>query len=273
MWLSRAFNHALAVADRARAVNLFAAITAQRVTDVQVADLSIVGPDARSSKWWDYTFSGIHLVECKRVRIANVSVLHWPSDGISVQRGSDVQVTHCQVHDCRGHGFHPGSGLGESIWSGNIGKNNGGDGFYFCARVHHCVCSENVFTGNGQSGIGGVGSGGDHHNVIAANVCGHNQQWGINAYEGNEHVITGNICLSNSRKKRGAFGGIRLHDVRHTLVQANRCGDDQKRPTQTRGIAETGDSDHNLISANLCTGMKQPVAVTGRHSLAEANLV
>ena len=271
--LSARFNHALAVGDRARAVNLFAAITAEGQTDLQVADLSIVGPDARSSKWWDYTFSGVHFSSCRHVRIANVTVSRWPSDGISVQRGSDVQVTHCRVVDCRGHGFHPGSGLGESIWSGNIAKGNGGDGFYFCARVHHCVCSDNVFSENGQSGIGGVGSGGDHHNVISNNVCAYNQQWGIDAFEGDEQVITGNICLSNSRKKRGAYGGIRLHDMQHTLVAANRCGDDQKRPTQTRGIAESGDSDHNLVSANLCTGMQQAVTVTGPGSLSETNLV
>ena len=273
VWLSSGFSHTLSVRDKARAVSLFPAITAEGETDLQVMDLSIVGPDARSSKWWDYTFSGVHFVDCRRVRIANVSVLRWASDGISVQRGSDVQVTHCQVHDCRGHGYHPGSGLGRSIWSSNIAKGNVGDGFYFCARVHHCVCSDNVFNENVQNGIGGVGSGGDHHNVISNNVCAYNQQWGIDAFEGGEQVITGNIVLSNSRRKRGAYGGIRLHDMQHALVQGNRCGDDQKQPSQTRGIVEGGNSDHNLISGNLCAGTQQAVTVTGPHSLAEANLV
>ncbi len=272
VWLSSRFNHALSVWDHAKAVNLFPAITAEGESDLEVMNLSIVGPNAHSSKRWDYTYSGVHLDSCRRARLINISVRGWPSDGISVQRGSDVQVSHCQAHDCRGHGYHPGGGLGRSIWSHNIGKGNGADGFYFCARVHHSVCSDSVFSDNGRSGIGGVGSGGDHHNVISDNVCSYNQQWGIDAYEGDEQVISGNICLSNSRKKPSAYGGIRLHDMQRVIIQGNRCADDQKRPTQTRGIVESGESDHNLISGNLCAGMKEAVTVIAPHSLSTGNL-
>ena len=130
-----------------------------------------------------------------------------------------------------------------------------------------------MFTENGLAGIGGVARGGDHHNVISDNVCSYNEKWGIEATRGDEQVITGNLLLSNSREKTGAYPGIRLHDMERTIVQANRCADDQRRPTQTAGIVESGESDYNLISGNLCVGMEEPVALVGRNSRAEGNLV
>jgi parallel beta-helix repeat protein len=162
--------------------------------------------------------------------------------------------------------------LARSVWSHNIGKGNGGDGFFFCARVHHSVCSDSVFSENGLSGIGGVARGGDHHNVISDNVCAYNSQWGIEATRGDEQVITGNLLLSNSQAERGKHCGIRLHDMERCIVQGNRCADDQERPTQTQGIVESGTSDLNLISGNLLVGMETPVVVIGKRSRAEGNL-
>ena len=133
----------------------------------------------------------------------NVTVSDWPSDGIGVQGGSDVQVAHCQVTTCRGHGFHPGTSLARSVWSHNIATGNHGDGLYFCWRVHDSVCSDSVFTGNSLSGIGGVAHGGDHHNIISNNVCSENAKGGIDASDGVEQVITGNLLRSNSRGEGG----------------------------------------------------------------------
>jgi hypothetical protein len=86
-------------------------------------------------------------------------------------------------------------------------------------------------------------------------------------------VITGNLLLGNSRAEPGRYPGVRMHDLSRSLVQGNRCADDQETPTQTLGIVESGDSDQNLISGNLCVGMEGAVIVTGRNSRAEGNLV
>lgn len=270
--LSARFNRGLSVADDAKAVSLFPAITAGGSTDVEVADLTIRGPRRYKGKWWDFTYSAVHLVSCERVRISNVTVFEWPSDGIGVQRGADVQVSQCQSHGCRGHGFHPGTGLARSVWSHNIGKGNGGDGFFFCARVHHSTCSDSVFSHNGLAGIGGVARGGDHHNIISDNVCSYNRKWGIEASRGDEQVITGNLILSNSQEQAGAYPGIRLHDMERNVVTGNRLADDQDKPTQTQGIVESGATDYNLISNDLCTGMQQGIVIVGPHSRAEGNL-
>lgn len=271
--LNAAFNRALYVSDRATAQSIFPAITAEGKKDIELRDFSIHGPRGYKGKWWDFTYSALHLVLCQRVRVMNVNVFEWPSDGISVQRGSDVLVTQCQSHDCAGHGFHPGTGLGRSVWSHNIGVGNGRDGFFFCARVHHSTCSDSVFSKNGLSGIGGVAREGDHHNIIANNVCSYNAKWGIEATHGDEQVITGNLILSNSREAKGEYPGIRLHDMVRNVVSGNRLADDQKRPTQTLGVIESGESDYNLISGNLCVGMEEPVRLVGRNSRSDGNLV
>ncbi len=271
--LSVPFNRTFYASDRATAQSLFPAITAEGRKDLELRDFSIHGPKGYNGKWWDFTYSAIHLVLCQRARVMNVNVFEWPSDGVGVQRGSDVQVTQCQSHDCAGHGFHPGTGLGRSVWSHNIGKGNGGDGFFFCARVHHSTCSDSVFSENGLSGIGGVARGGDHHNIVADNVCSYNKKWGIEATRGDEQVITGNLILSNSREEAGGYPGIRLHDMERNIVSSNRLADDQRRPTQTQGIIESGESDYNLINGNLCVGMEEPVRLVGKHSRAEGNLV
>ena len=271
--LDRSLNRSVSTKRNARVVNLFPGIWVEGANDLEIGNLSIQGPRNYAGRWWDFTYAAIHVVSCERVRIQGVSVKDWPSDGIGVQRGADVQVTHCQVHDCRGHGFHPGTGLGNSVWSHNIGRKNGGDGLYFCMRVHHTVCSDSVFEGNDQNGIGGVANGFDHHDVISNNVCANNGMCGIDANRGEEQVITGNLLLNNSRLEPGRWPGIRLHDLERALVQGNRCAVEPEDGTQRKGIVESGESDFNLISGNLCVGMDEAITMVGRNSRAEGNLV
>ena len=239
---------------------------------VTIQDLMIRGAPTKSERVWDFTLSAIHLVKCYHAKIANIFVGSWPSDGIGVQGGSDVQVTDCQVSWCRGNGYHPGTGLRRSAWRGNIAIGNGWDGIYLCGHVVDSVFSGNVLTGNGKSGIGGVGHGEDRHNVINNNVCSENAQWGIDAFDGADHVISGNIIRANSQAQSGRYAAIRLHNVERFIVHGNRCGDDQAKPTQALGIVETGMSDFNLVADNICSGMQEPIRVIGTNSQCEANI-
>ena len=270
--LSVPLERALNTSDNARAVRLFPAVHALDERDIEIRDLTIRGPENYRGPWWDFTYAAVHLVACRRVRVVNCTVSGWPSDGIGIQRGSDVQVMQCQAHGCRGHGFHPGTALRASVWSHNIAEGNGGDGFFFCARVHHTVCSDSVFSKNLQNGIGGVANSGDHHNVISDNVCAYNGRCGIDANRGEEQVVSGNLLLSNSQEAAGRWPGIRLHDLERTIVQGNRCADDQAEPTQTGGIVESGASDYNLAIGNMCVGMREPVVIRGGSSRAEGNM-
>ncbi|NKB66912.1 MAG: hypothetical protein GKR89_07625 [Candidatus Latescibacteria bacterium] len=273
MRLSRPLEKPLKKDRNARAVSLFPALHAFDENEIHIRDLAIAGPPDFQGEWWDFTYAAIHLNQCHRSQVSGCHINNWPSDGIGVQRGGDIQVTHCQAHACRGHGFHPGTGLQRSVWSHNIGRRNGGDGLYFCARVHHSICSDSVFDSNGLNGIGGVANGGDRFNIIDSNICTLNARCGIDANRGEEQVITGNIVLNNSQQERGRWPAIKLHDLQRALVQGNRCTDDQEHSTQRRGIIESGASDYNLVSGNLCVGTEEPIVLQGRHSRAEGNLV
>ena len=279
----------LKVKEDARIVSMFPGITtpgsgsARKPTqDAVLRDLVLRGPNGSVPPYGDFTFSAVHLVHYCRSRVFNISVSDWPSDGIGVQGGRDVQVTHCQVSSCQGNGFHLGTTLERSVWSHNIATGNGGDGLFICWMVRDSVISDNVFTGN-MNGIGGVGYGDDHHNVISNNVCSENTACGIyaddldvhpntNKKERGNYLITGNMLRNNSQGQPGAHPALRLHNVQYFLVQGNRCVDDREQPTQTRGIVESGDSDWNLVSGNLCVGMAEPVTVVGQNSRAEGNL-
>lgn len=282
--LSEPLLHGLAVSREARVVGFFPAITTsgtgppsgpnrKRTDNVVVRDLAIHGEELTGETVWDFTYGALHLVICTGLRVLGVDVFAWPSDGISVQSGSDVHVAHCQVSFCRGNGLHPGTGLARSVWSHNTAIGNGGDGLFLCSFVHDSVFSNSVFTGNSLSGIGGVGHAGDHHNIISDNVCSENARCGIDAFDGFEHVISGNMLRSNSTEQSGAHPALRLHSVQRFMVQGNRCADNQDAPTQTRGIVESGSSDWNMVSGNMCAGMAEPVTVIGPHSRGDGNLL
>ncbi|NKB71042.1 MAG: hypothetical protein GKR89_28565 [Candidatus Latescibacteria bacterium] len=303
--LSAPLEHSLKVKENARLVSVFPGITTpgtgdfvgskreigskrEPVYDLVVRDLALQGANGSAPEhyWGDFTLSAVHLVYCHRARITNVSVFDWLSDGISIQGGADVQVTHCQVRGNSCNGLHPGGGLKRSIWSHNVGVGNNHDGLFVCGLVYDSVISDNVFSGNGSAGIGGLGYADCHHNVIANNVCSENGKWGIenddtagHLISGDElrrlrggYLITGNMLRNNSQKEPGVYAALRLHNAQRFLVQGNRCTDDQARPTQRRGIVESGASDWNLISGNMCVGLEEPVTIVGANSRAEGNL-
>ena len=202
----------------------------------------------------DFTVSAIHLVRTVDARVRGCVVQHWPADGVSVQGGVGAIVTDCLAEGCLGHGFHPGTSVQHSLWTNNVGRDNGRDGLYFCMNVRHSVVSESTFYGNGRHGIGGLADGGDQYNVVANNTCVNNAHHGIEASRGGDNTINSNICLNNSQEEPGRYSGIALMDVTGMTITGNRCLDDQDVQTQAYGIEEGGESDKNLIVANHCHG-------------------
>ncbi len=202
----------------------------------------------------DFTVSAVHLVRTIDARVRGCVIQHWPADGISVQGGVGVIVSDSLAEGCLGHGFHPGTSVQHSLWTNNIGRNNGRDGLYFCMYVRHSVVNESTFYGNGRHGIGGLADGGDQYNVVANNTCVSNGRHGIDASRGSDNTINSNICLNNSQEEPGRYSGIALIDVTGMTVTGNRCLDDQSVQTQAYGIEESGTSDRNLIVANHCHG-------------------
>jgi parallel beta-helix repeat protein len=250
------------------AVNFFPAITAEDQSALAIEDLQIDGDPAHqpTDAPGDFTFAAVHLVRCTRARVRDVLVTGWPSDGIGVQGGSDAQVIGCQATGCRGHGFHPGTELTGATFTGNVARDNAWDGLFFCARVRQTTVSSNVFTGNGWSGIGGLGNDDDEWNTCSGNICANNGRAGIEMNDGRNNTATGNVCVNNSRSASGRWAGIDISNCTGCLVTGNRCADDQERPTQQVGIRESGRSDYNQIRGNQLHGSQKAVEKIGPHT-------
>lgn len=215
-----------------------------------VEDLCIDGK-LRTHKAYrtDFVTAAVHTRNCRNIRVENLTIRNWPSDGVGIQGGSNAIIRGCIVENCRGHGFHPGTGTENSVWTNNIAKNNTRDGFFFCMNVRNSVCSNNIFQNNRANGIGGLGDP-DKYNVVSNNVCADNGQHGMEAGRSIGNVIQGNLIKNNSQLEPGKFVGIYLSNHKGNTVTGNQCCDDQQPPTQTRGVVSLNPGPNNFISGN-----------------------
>ncbi len=264
-------------------VNYFPFVCASRmhyddpVSDVTIRDLTFDGNLAENpGPWFDFTLAAVHFANVSDSLVRGCVVRGSVGDGIGVQGGRDNRVESCLIENCRKNGLHPGTSLNGGVFTGNICRNNGGNGLYFCCLVVGITVTNNIFHDNGASGVGGLGAGcggSDSFNVVANNVCRHNGYWGIQAVGGKNNVITGNVCLDNSYKKPGHYSGICLEDTSHTVVSGNRCGSDSDKPSQRFGIEESGKSNANVIANNVCEGnLEAGIVVVGAKTQVSANV-
>jgi len=247
------------------------------VHDITIEDLAVdSNMKENPGSWTDFTLAVIHFANVSDSLVRNVTIRGSVGDGIGVQAGHDNRVEGCLVEHCRVHGFHPGTSLKGAVFSGNIGRHNGGDGLYFCAQVCGITVTDNLFHDNGSSGIGGLGPGGtpgDRFNIVSNNVCRNNGRCGITASGGKNNVITSNICIDNSQKGPGRYSGISIADSTHMVVTGNRCGFDGDKATQMYGIEEHGASNKNVITGNSCEGnLDGGIAVVGPDTEAFGNV-
>jgi parallel beta-helix repeat protein len=257
--LHSAKNRVYSPAKRGRLSNWYPAIWLWDVHHVTIENLTIDGliekhPAPRS----DFVVSAIHTRGSNDLRVMDVVVRNWPGDGISVQKGNGALVRGCLVENCRGNGLHPGSGLINSTWVENTARRNTRRGYFFCMHVRHAVVKDNLFLENGESGIGGLGDGGDRFNVVSGNVCAGNAWHGIEASGSVYNVVTGNICRNNGRKSTSRCAAIYLRKHKETIVKNNLCVDDQDKPTQTKGVVSLNPAGKNLIADNRVVVEKGP---------------
>ena len=253
----------------AMAAHWFPMLLALMSHNIRIADLSIEGVARKTDLRPDFTSSAVHLVRCFDCEVVGCRVTSWPHDGVSIQMGARHLVTNCTVRNGGGHGFHPGTGIRESVWSNNIGTGNGVDGFYFCARVRDTIASNSVFAENHRHGIGGLGGGNDRRNLVSANQCVGNHGSGIQMDGGCLNTVVNNVCRANSRTQPGKWPGILLTETRDNVVAGNTCLDDPDHPWQTVGIGERPDASGNVIRDNVCLGCD--VDLSGKDTVAEGN--
>jgi hypothetical protein len=237
------------VEEKAWAGNYFPAIWVLESRNVTIESLAIDGGDYAydPEHLGDFVCAAVHARSAPDVRVQNVLVRRWPSDGIGIQGGSGL-VTGCIVENCLGIGLHPGTNLGHSVWMGNLSRRNR-HGLLFCQGVRNTIVVNNVLIENQQNGIWGLGDP-DRYNVVAGNVCAGNGWYGIEAYKGVGNAIVGNVCRENSAASPGTYAGIHLEQHRDNVVVGNVCLDDREKPTQTRGIEDVRPAGPNLVEAN-----------------------
>jgi len=272
--LDRRVGRAFDPAQGGAVINYFSAIAGVKVDQVTIKDLVIDGSReqnpgvsavVRRGLELGFNFAAINLVDVTNSRIEGCRIEGWPSDGISLQRGSGNLVTRCVVERCRGEGLHPGGGLRDSEFSDNLARRNLANGFFFCARVERVSVRNNRLIANGRSGIGHLGQSGDTLNLVEDNLCEANAMSGIELSEGEGNTVKNNTCINNSQGAPGRWSGILLTGTARSIISGNRCLDTQEIKTQKHGIEERADCRANEIKSNECQGNKETdVALAGQ---------
>ncbi len=266
---------------------LFPLIHAANVRDCGIRDLTVQGHGMATIRPMQtrYTLAGIHLYNGQQVEIHRVAVRDWPSDGISLQAGTECRVVDCQVTGCLGNGLHPGTGLTDSTFERNISAKNA-TGLYFC--WHNCrhQLMGNRFESNREGGITGLGNPGDRENVIEDNIiCGNGGPGiAINGGQQSGNIIRRNTIQDNSQDEPGKHPGIALYasteDARGYVIVGNTIGDTQATPTQHVGIEERHGryrdrptaADENRICENRFGGhLTADIILAGEKTLCENN--
>lgn len=230
--------------------NWFPAFWLRGVNDVAIESLTIEGSDRRPPRdRCDFVVAAVHARDCRNVRVSRVTVRKWLGDGIGIQGGCGALVSGCVVENCVGHGYHPGTGVTQSVWSDNIARGNTRDGFFFCLRVTHSTVRGNILIGNRGHGIGGL-TAPDMFNTVIGNVCAENGLHGIDADRAVGNTIQGNVCRGNSRCEPGRYAGIYLAGHKHCVVTGNVCVDDSAAPTQLRGLVNQDPVGRNTVKDN-----------------------
>jgi parallel beta-helix repeat protein len=230
--------------------NWFPAFWLREVKDVTIESVTIEGTDRRLPRdRCDFVVAAVHTRDCRDVRVSRVTVRNWLGDGIGIQGGRGAQVSGCIVENCVGHGYHPGTGVTQSVWSDNIARGNTRDGFFFCLRVTHSTVRGNVLVGNRGHGIGGL-TDPDAFNTVIGNVCAENGLHGIDADHAVGNTIQGNVCRGNSRCEPGKYAGIYLAGHKHCVVTGNVCVDDAVIPTQLQGLVNRDPLGRNTVKDN-----------------------
>jgi len=264
---------------------LFPMIHGANVSNAAVRDLTCRAEllDNVRTTQGRFTVSGIHMFNGKNIVYERVAVRDWPADGISLQTGDACKVIDCEATGCAGNGFHPGTGLKDTLFDRCLAEGNG-TGLYFCWHNRGHVIRNSRFINNRGGGIGGLGNPGDRNNTIENNLIAGNGGPGIAINGGvkSGNVIRNNVIENNSKSKPGKHPGIALHArSEHALdytITGNTIRDTRETPTQYVGIEEKNGTyrkkptraDENVIKGNSYSGHRTAdVIVVGPNTVCE----
>ena len=266
---------------------VFPMIHAANVSDAGVRDLTVRGHGFERIHPLNtrYTLSGIHIFNGKNLVFERVAVRDWPADGISLQTGENCRVLRCEATGNIGNGFHPGTGLKNTLFEECLSQGNGA-GIYFCWHNNGHVIRNCRILENRGGGVTGLGNPGDRNNTIEKCEIARNGGPGveINGGQKSGNVIRDNVIENNSRSAPGKHPGIALYasleDARAYTITGNTIRDTQEVPTQFVGIEEKNGTyrdkptaaDENIIRGNRFSGHRTAdIILAGPNTVCEDN--
>lgn len=137
----------------------FPCIYCKESNDIAICELVINGNSQNNpviNSWWD---SGIGVLDSSHVDIHNVSIIHSPGDGISLNFAHYVNISHSLIESSARLGIHVGSGS-QYTYIGNTKILNSGqaniinrDGLYLCFGAVFGLYENNVLQKSQGAGI------------------------------------------------------------------------------------------------------------------------
>ncbi|MFW6154653.1 MAG: right-handed parallel beta-helix repeat-containing protein [Planctomycetota bacterium] len=159
--------------------------------------------------------------------IRNVVARHCYGDGIRFGQSRGMLVEHCEAHDNKHYGMHPGSHSPETTVRHCHIHHNGSDGLYLCWGVHHGEFTDNDIHHNGgrihRNGIS-IGHK-DTDNLIARNHVWENAKHGLcfriktDANGAHRNVVRENI-IENNGSPESAVPATLAADKRNEVLCA-----------------------------------------------------
>ena len=133
--------------------NATSAVEAVEAENVVMANFTVDGNRAESSRMDGCRGAGVFVFRSKNVLVKNVQVKDCNGEGISWQITENVTVRDCEISGSANMGMHPGTGSPRTIIENTTSHHNDVDGLFICWRVHHSLVRNNQFHDNGRFGI------------------------------------------------------------------------------------------------------------------------
>ncbi len=199
--INRALHYDYCRHRNAVVVSVYPLVSGVNVEDAAVIGLRLEGNSVQNESIDGCRGGGLYLLGCTEVLVRDLTVHDFHGDGVSFQQCYDPVLEDVRAVNCRGTGFHPGSGTTRPQMRRLVSRGNDGEGLFYCVRVTDSVLEDSEFVGNAGNGVNVGHRDTDHiirHNLIRDNgragiffrpldyaVAGHRTQVLDNLLEGN----------------------------------------------------------------------------------------
>lgn len=139
--------------DNGLARTLYSVVSAVEVEAAVLESVTIDGNAAQNERLNGCRGGGFFAHRSPDVMVRGVTVRNFDGDGFSFQTCDDLELGDCVAEDCRGHGFHPGSGSNHFHIHHCRASRCGECGLFYCLRVRDSLLEKCIFEENGSHGV------------------------------------------------------------------------------------------------------------------------